>query len=370
MLLSNTAGFTNEAPLGNDFLWRCNSKQEHLNSIRDSWLKFPVNTNWSYGSSGFDIAAEVIEKVSGMNFESYVQQKILNPLHMKYSTLDDNEVLANKNRTEGDVNVFVKKTHYKIPYLGAGAIYSNIDEMIKYVQFHLNFGSLNGKQIIEKKYLKEMYTVYRNSYGFGLEICQTTIKDTNNTFFMDHSGGGYGFASKMTWYPEYNLGFVILGNKMFFSNEYMQISIKIISDFILNNENVIKSKKVDVHLVSESKPKEKVKQKPTFIYSTNNENKKEINNYNIVGKYEVVFDRKDSKWFAKIVTTLGVKPITLSVAMNDSVPVMNGFFGKGKLKEYIPGLYFIDTDDGYEAFDIRNGVATYGNIKLRKYSDK
>ena len=367
MMLSNTAGFTHEAPVGNDILFKCPSKEVHWNSLKDTWLKFPVNTNWSYSAYGFDWAAKIIENVTRMSFEAYVKEKILLPIQMRYSTLDDAEVLSNKNRTEGYVNPFVKKSHKKIPMIGAGAVYSSIDEMIKYVQFHLNQGKVNDKKIIEKKYLFEMYRVYRNFYGLGLWITRPDNNEKLKTFYLSHSGGGFGYASNMAWFPEYNLGCVIIGNKESLSDDYCRIPEKLITEFILNNEVVFDSKNKNLGFVPVFKEKEKNKSKPQFVYPINKEYRKDSINRNIIGKYEVILDKEEARWFAKVVMFFGLKPMKISVTKNQNNIIMEGALGKSVLKEYIPGLYF--TDDG-EAFDIRGSKPTFRNILLRKYSDK
>ena len=368
MMLSHTAGFTHEAPVGNNFDWKCPSKQAHWNSLRETWLKFPVNTSWSYSAYGFDIAAEIIEKVSGIPFEKYVKEKVLNPLNMKYSTLDDSIILSNNNSTEGFFNPFIKKGHIKISIIGAAAVYSNINEMIKYVQFHMNQGNVKGKQIIEKKYLYEMYKINRNFYGLGIWITRPDFTDKLKTFYLSHGGEGFGYSSYMLWFPEYNLGCVILGNKMFNQHDYYKIAEQLTTDFILNNENTLNNKNQNVGFVPVFKTDEKNNQKPTFIYPTDKEYNKESVKYNIVGKYEQMIDLDYAKWFSKIILSLHIfKPIKLSVIMNQNTIIMDGAFGKSQLKEYIPGLYF--TEDG-EAFDIRNNIPTFRNIKLRKYSDK
>jgi len=41
-LLTHTAGFTHEAPLGNNYDYSPCSFDEHLKTIKDTWLKFPV----------------------------------------------------------------------------------------------------------------------------------------------------------------------------------------------------------------------------------------------------------------------------------------------------------------------------------------
>lgn len=363
MMLSNTAGFTHEAPIGNNLDYRCNSKQEHWNSIRDTWLKFPVDTDWSYSSIGFDLAAEIIERVSGKSFENYVKEKIFTPLDMHYSTLSDSEVLANSNRTEGVVNPFVKKNHKKIPMIGAGAAYSNIDEMVKYVQFHLKQGNVDGNQIIDKQYLFEMYKINRNFYGLGLWISRPANNEKLKTFYTSHSGGGFGYSSNMVWFPEYDIGCVILGNKER-NSEILEIFV---TDYILKTDSILNSKKLNLGYTPDFQPKENNNQKPDSVYSDNEVENAVFMNDSIVGKYEILLDMTEAKWFAKLASFLGAKFVTIKVTQENDKLIGFGNFGRFELTEYLPGLYF--TDDG-EAFDIRSSDPTFKNIKLRKYSDK
>lgn len=362
MMLSNTAGFTHEAPIGNNLDYRCNSKQEHWNSIRNTWLKFPVDTDWAYSSFGFDLAAEIIEKVSGTSFENYVKEKIFAPLDMQYSTLSDSEVLLNNNRTEGIVNPFVKKNHKKIPMIGAGAAYSNIDEMVKYIQFHLKQGIVDGNRVIDKKYLYEMYKINRNFYGLGLWISRPDNNEKLKTFYLSHSGGGFGFTSNMVWFPEYGIGCVILGNKE--CNSELE---SFVTDYILKNDSILSSKNLNIGFFPDFQPKENNNQSLDFVYPNNENENLTFKKDSIVGKYEILLDMTEAKWFAKMASFLGAKFVTIKVARENDKLIGLGNFGRFELTEYLPGLYF--TTDG-EAFDIRSSDLTFKNIKLRKYSDK
>lgn len=364
MMLSNTAGFTHEALIGNNVDYSCKSKQEHWNSIRETWLKFPVNTGYSYSALGFDLAAEIIEKLSGQSFEAYVKEKIFIPLNMKYSTFSDSVVLSNINRTEAVLNPFVNEKHKKIPMIGAGAAYSNIDDMIKYVQFHMNFGELDNKQLIEKKHLFEMYTINRNFYGLGTGIERPNDNSKLNTFYLIHNGGGFGYASTMMWFPEYGLGCVILGNKTF---NFYNIAINIITEYILKNENILNNKNLNIGFTPVFKPYENSPQNLSFIYPNKEKNSKNLKGNSVVGKYEIVLDMTEAKWFAKVAAFLGVKFVKIKVFQEQEKLIATGYFGRYELTEYISGLYF--TDDG-EAFDIRDSMPTFKNIKLRKYSNK
>lgn len=364
MMLSHTAGFSHEAPIGNNIDYRCNSKQEHWNSINDTWLKFPVNTKWAYSGNGFDLASKIIEKVSGISFETYVKEKIFSPLNMKYSTFSDNELINIDNRTEGVVNPFVKIDHKKIPVIGAGGAYSNIDEMVKYVQFQMNLGNLNNKQLIEKEHLFEMYTINKNFYGLGTWIVRPNDNDILKTFYLTHSGEGFGYASTMLWFPEYGLGCVILGNKPF---NFNSIAESITTEYIFNNDTILNNKNSKIGFTPVFNPNENHNQKFDFIYPNKGIKNEADKNESIVGKYEIILDNAQGKWFTKIVAFLGIKVVTVNVSQKEGKLLVDGMLGNYNLEEYIPGLYF--SDDG-EAFDIRDTTPTYKNIKLRKYSNK
>ncbi|MCX6238734.1 MAG: serine hydrolase [Bacteroidia bacterium] len=361
MILNHTAGFTHEAPSGNNFDFRCPSKQDHWNSIRNTWLKYPVGSKYSYSNLGFDLAAEIIEKVSGMSFETYVRKKIFEPLGMKYSTIDDNDLVSNRNKTDGRIDFFVKQKHYKIPLIGSGAVYSNIRDMIRYVQFQMNFGKINGQQVIGWQYFFEMYTINKSNYGLGTYIGHSIDKEKQfDTYFLNHNGGGFGYGSSMTWFPEYGLGCVILGNKPF---DYGSITNSILVEFITKNSNVQKDTSLTAGFFPLFKSKEPDNSGAEFInYYEGSKNK--MGKSNVIGKYEVLFNGMEFKWFVKILRFFGFKYMTMSIVINQNTLLMKGCFGEKELKEYLPGLYF--TADG-EAFDYRNETPSFRNIKLRKY---
>jgi CubicO group peptidase (beta-lactamase class C family) len=55
-LLSHTAGFTHDAPVGNNNDFDAGTWQEHISSISNTWLLFPVGTRYNYSNDGIDLA--------------------------------------------------------------------------------------------------------------------------------------------------------------------------------------------------------------------------------------------------------------------------------------------------------------------------
>src|SRR6266508_2279241 len=98
MLLSHTAGFAHEASYGSSYDHPAYSFEKHIASISDTWLKFPVGTRYSYSNLGIDLAGYILQVRSGMPFIQYVQEKVLDPLGMKDSTLDVNRIRSTATR--------------------------------------------------------------------------------------------------------------------------------------------------------------------------------------------------------------------------------------------------------------------------------
>ena len=80
ILLSHKAGFTHEAPVGGNFDDRPHTFNEHILSISDTWLRYPVGYRYSYSNLGIDLAGYILQEKAGKSFWDYIQQKVLEPV--------------------------------------------------------------------------------------------------------------------------------------------------------------------------------------------------------------------------------------------------------------------------------------------------
>jgi CubicO group peptidase (beta-lactamase class C family) len=216
LLLSHKAGFTHEAPLGSNYDDRPHIFDEHVLSISDTWLRYPVGYRYSYSNLGIDLAGYILQEMVGMPFWDYIQQKVLDPIGMKKSTMDIDKIMQSKNRAIGHVSPKARVEGgipVIIPMIPAGGMYTNILDMAKYMQFHINRGRVDGRQLLESKLIDQMHAVSlpedHQRAGYGLCLDQGLV---SRTYYLQHSGGGYGFATSMVMYPEIKLGVVTLCN--------------------------------------------------------------------------------------------------------------------------------------------------------------
>lgn len=217
LLLSHRGGFTHEAPVGNNYDLGCSSLREHAASISDTWLRYPVGQRYSYSNLGIDLAGYILEVVSGMPFEKYMKVKLLDPLGMKDSTYDWNEIGTASNRAAGHdpEHDMVPLEHALIP---CGGCYSSASDMAKFIRFHLNEGKVGAKQLIDRDLLSEMtrhpHPVESSVFYYTLGLFKGNwfaAKPFKHDYFH-HSGGGLGFRANMKWFPEYGIGVTVLTN--------------------------------------------------------------------------------------------------------------------------------------------------------------
>jgi len=203
-------------------------------SVKDVLTNFqyfkPVSafrTKFDYDNLLYIVAGEVIARVSGMSYETFVQKRIIEPLQMNNtyvgSLLKDRSNLAAPHSSESGTIVTIDA--YDIGMgSAAGGIYSNVADMSKWMLLHLNngkYGSDLKSTMFSLKNHNEMwkmqtvmetnqnprYNSHFNGYGLGWGLT-----DVKGNLRVSHTGGLPGMLSIVTMFPDLNLGIVILTN--------------------------------------------------------------------------------------------------------------------------------------------------------------
>ncbi|MET9273289.1 serine hydrolase domain-containing protein [Kribbella sp. NPDC003557] len=199
-LLSHTAGFTHEAPVGSNYRIGRASFETHCRSICDTWLRFPVGERYEYSNLGIDLAGYILQRRSGMPFHEYVRRELLAPLGLQRTTFDAKMIRRDTSRATGHSRGYTRLP-VRIPVIAAGGLYTTAEDACRYIQFHLR----GGESLLSPELLQEMYA--GQQYGLGIAIA-----DANGVPVRGHGGGGFGFLSDMYWAPTENLGVVVLTN--------------------------------------------------------------------------------------------------------------------------------------------------------------
>lgn len=165
------------------------SLKDSVRSFAAEPLIFQPGTDYKYSNEGLDTAARIIEVVSGMPYEKFMQKRLFTPLGMKDTTFWPN---AEQLRRLAQTYKFDPKTKelaevpinqltyplndrvHRFP-MPAGGLFSTATDVSKFCQMILNGGTLHGKQYISPDSLHAMTSVQnggmeKHDYGFGWSI--------------------------------------------------------------------------------------------------------------------------------------------------------------------------------------------------------
>ncbi|MGH9257862.1 MAG: serine hydrolase domain-containing protein [Vicinamibacterales bacterium] len=160
------------------------------------------------------------ERELGTAYDAAMASRVFGPLGMRTTTFDFKRALAANHAwphspdVDGKPARAVMEINYAIiPVRPAGGAWSNVRDMLKYVQMELDGGLLpGGRRYIARDTLlarrdKQVPLGQDAFYGMGL-----VVDSTYGTPVVHHGGAMIGYHSDMIWLPEHNVGAVILTN--------------------------------------------------------------------------------------------------------------------------------------------------------------
>lgn len=361
ILLSHRAGFVHETPVGNNFDNESPSYEAHIKSISDTWLKFPVGDKYSYSNLGIDLASYIVQVRSGRPFVEYVKEKIFEPLNMPNSSMDMDFIKQQQNRAIGHTPHF-NRVPLEIPMIGAGGVYTSAEELAKFIRFHLNFGKVNGRSILDEKFVKSMS---RASYGLCIGVnlfANGTMNNPSSTdpnvvnngaYLLGHGGGGFGFLTNMGWFPEYGFGILVLTNSTNHDNQHTKLALGLADELISNKliEKIDTFERFPQNNPAAGNNEYKKPDSNTFTPY-----KSEWKKYTGTYKYLTNFNLYT---YARVALALGYPDLQLKVYEKNGFLEIDG----ERLDEHLPGLFF--TDDG-EYLDLRGPTLIWNGTKIKK----
>jgi len=243
-LLTHSAGLYEWYPL----YYRCRNKSEVFKLIGELPLKYPVGAGRHYSDLGFVILGEIIERISGLPLQQFVEQNIFIPLKMDHSTYNP---LQSKKFTKiaatGPGNPYEKRMVYdstlgfKIKDIdpdswngwrtyvlrgevddgnawyanggisGAAGLFSTVADIQKLVDMLMNKGRVGSDQFISEKTIELFLTKDRFNNGLGW------MMDNLNSFMKNAPEGSFGHTgftgTSIAVIPEKSISIILLINR-------------------------------------------------------------------------------------------------------------------------------------------------------------
>lgn len=239
--LNHTGGFSNPIPLSWSHLEAEHSrfsKSEFIYKIlkENNKLQSEPGEKFKYSNLGFLLLGEVIERVSGLSYQEYIQKNIISKLSLKEGELLGFESLETPFSAIGyikrfsilnaalgwfiDRDQFISGSQegwsafrkYYIKGDGYGGIVGNAKGFSKYLQ---SFIKSNG---VFSEYALELFGPITNQKKFPVNLGWYR-GELNGTTFFAHAGGGGGFYCEIRVYPSLSKTSVLMTNRTGVSDE-------------------------------------------------------------------------------------------------------------------------------------------------------
>lgn len=209
-----------------DLLWYGSnySRKEIITRIQHLPLSFEYRNGFGYQNIMYITAGEVIEKVSGMTWDKFVETRILRPLGMTQTV---SSITKYKENTKIAYPHLKRVPQELINYDNSGAtaaLNSNLVDMLTWSMFWLNEGVHHGDTLLKASTVRKIFSLetplnvsgfdkrngtHFKGYGLGW-----FLMDYNGKKIVHHGGGLPGYITKVALVPEENMAMVILSNDM------------------------------------------------------------------------------------------------------------------------------------------------------------
>lgn len=174
----------------------------------------------SYSNPGYNLLGYIIEKVSDMPWNEYIQNALLKPLRMS-NTLFDLSGEPQKTYAKG---YLYREGKYKVfPFYTPGgngassALVSSASDMTKFMHYLLNGDKRENDDLLDADNLLEMEKVHstlaaENGLQTGYALGNDLFPNNKKITFRGHNGKGEGFVSWIFFNREAGLAYTISAN--------------------------------------------------------------------------------------------------------------------------------------------------------------
>jgi CubicO group peptidase (beta-lactamase class C family) len=175
----------------------------------------PLNEVWSYNNASFNLAGRIIEVVSGMTFEHAMQEYIFNPLGMVNAFYFAHDAITRKV-TNGHIGKKVARPwSLARASHAAGAICTNVREMMQYARFQLGDGTAqSGGRVLNQETMRLMQSALTTASNNSADATGIAwmLREVGGVMTIGHGGATNGYMAAFYMIPSQNFAICLLSN--------------------------------------------------------------------------------------------------------------------------------------------------------------
>jgi CubicO group peptidase (beta-lactamase class C family) len=176
---------------------------------RQQALNFPPGSRWSYSNSGYNLAAMLVERVSGLSLREFSRQRLFEPLGMTRTSWRDDHTrivpgraLAYARRDDG--------YHLQMPFenaYGNGGLLTTVGDLLRWAK-HFRTPLIGDAALLAEQVTPGRFTDGR-AHDYGMGVWVGTYRGWPE---VRHSGSTAGYRAYLTTFPSRGATVAVLCN--------------------------------------------------------------------------------------------------------------------------------------------------------------
>ena len=181
---------------------------------------YPASTYYQYSNLALTLLGEIVQEISGVPYDDFIQQYILTPLGLNNTKTSLPEDLygsklaigygsVNRNGKRDKINLFQAKG-----IKPAAGFSSNVSDLAKFASWQLRLLDTTASEILRPSTLKNMQRVHftdpdwNTTWGLGFAV----YKGSDGSKWVSHGGSCPGYRSSFMLNPKSKRAYVVMIN--------------------------------------------------------------------------------------------------------------------------------------------------------------
>lgn len=184
---------------------------EHVLQLikRQKELNFEPNTQYLYSNMNYTLLGQMVEEVSGKTLAEFSSERIFGPLGMRSTHFhDDHEhIVDNRAYSYKEIEGELKKSVLSYANVGATSLFTTANDLARWLD-NFRHARIGGVELLDEMLTQGILKSQEKiAYAHGV-----VIGDYKGLKTVSHGGADAGFRSHVVWFPEKEVGIVVLTN--------------------------------------------------------------------------------------------------------------------------------------------------------------
>ncbi len=211
-LLSHTSGMPHYGGIADFFQRYGRLHFSHSDFVELFWdldLLFEPGEEFSYSSFGYYLLGYILEEVSGKSFPGLLNERILEPLGMENTGVEDHRrILMDRAYGYNFLLDGFERAEFRdlSTALATGDMYSTPEDMVLWERALLEYS------LLDKDYQDLKFSPNLDGYGYGWRTGYLEVHENDSVYYHQHTGGTNGFTSIVIRFPDDGYYIVVFCN--------------------------------------------------------------------------------------------------------------------------------------------------------------